>query len=420
MNKSRLKKQISAVGKLAALLLLQGILRCFKLLFAKRKLLFVTNQKIRTVTLGPTSQICIIGLFLWMGGVFVQSLRYHDIISSKEQEITRLESLNNFFEEEFSNVNEKLVKVSEYLISIHGESHQVKAVEVPSTLRTPKNIKEKDFSEGDKETYNQIKNVDDKINGIRSMALTRINKIESAIILTGLNIKKLPQKISNKNKSGAEIKEISLNKAGSVKGQGGPLVKAMDIENDGSLDSAMSLRNSGSENNLERHMAKLKFTSEIDYLMVLERLAEVMPLARPMKNYYISSGFGSRVDPLTGHSATHQGLDFVGPNKEKVLSPSVGKVILAGQFSDYGNAIVIDHGFGITTRYGHLSKVNVVEGQMVKKGDVIALQGNTGRSTGSHLHYEVRYKNTPLNPRKFLEAGDSLFNDEKITHHVNS
>jgi len=95
-------------------------------------------------------------------------------------------------------------------------------------------------------------------------------------------------------------------------------------------------------------------------------------------------------------------------------------VILAGKFSDYGTAIVIDHGFGITTRYGHLSQIKVQEGQVVKQGEVIALQGNTGRSTGSHLHYEVRYKDIPLNPRKFLEAGDILFNDEKAPSHVNS
>ena len=145
-----------------------------------------------------------------------------------------------------------------------------------------------------------------------------------------------------------------------------------------------------------------------------------MPLARPMKGYYISSGFGRRTDPVTHRKATHQGLDFVGKKNAEILSPSEGIVTLAGRYSDYGNAIVIDHGFGITTRYGHLSSVKVKKGQFVTKNQVIATQGSSGRSTGDHLHYEVRYKKTPLNPGKFLKAGDTLFNDKEKAKYVNS
>ncbi|MBL6664329.1 MAG: M23 family metallopeptidase [Rickettsiales bacterium] len=143
--------------------------------------------------------------------------------------------------------------------------------------------------------------------------------------------------------------------------------------------------------------------------MTLEKLVEIIPFAKPMKNYYISSGFGTRVDPITNRKARHRGLDFVGPSKEEVYSPSEGKVILAGRFNDYGKAVVIDHGYGITTRYGHLSAVNVKKGDIVKRGQLIALQGNTGRSTGSHLHYEVRYKKSPLNPYNFIQAGELLY-----------
>lgn len=90
--------------------------------------------------------------------------------------------------------------------------------------------------------------------------------------------------------------------------------------------------------------------------------------------------------------------------------------MLARWFSDYGNAIVIDHGNGITTRYGHLSKIKVFEGQRVKNGEVIGYQGNTGRSTGQHLHYEVRYRNIPLNPKRFIEAGQILINNNSPKH----
>ena len=169
---------------------------------------------------------------------------------------------------------------------------------------------------------------------------------------------------------------------------------------------------------IERQIEQAKFNSEIEYLMVLEKLTKALPLGQPMKNYYISSGFGTRVDPITHRHTPHRGLDFVGVSREKVISPSPGKVILARWFSDYGNAVVIDHGYGVTTRYGHLSKIKVSEGEKIKMGRVLGLQGSTGRSTGSHLHYEVRYRNVPLNPKRFLEAGEILINNENDIKHV--
>ena len=134
--------------------------------------------------------------------------------------------------------------------------------------------------------------------------------------------------------------------------------------------------------------------------MILEKLAQALPFNRPMKNYYISSTFGVRVDPITRQYHHHAGLDFVGASNEKIISPSSGKVILAGKFSDYGNAVVIDHGYGITTRYGHLSTIKVKQGDFVEQGQVIANQGNTGRSTGAHLHYEVMVNGHFVDPMR--------------------
>ena len=206
-----------------------------------------------------------------------------------------------------------------------------------------------------------------------------------------------------------------MNKEGELtKAQGGPLSEVPEIED------ALASSNLSNDDLLESRLEKVKFISEIDHLMLLEKLVNAIPLARPMKNYYVSSGFGKRVDPLTGRRAVHKGLDFVGVTHEKIISPSSGKVVLAGRFSDYGKAIVIDHGYGITTRYGHLHSVKVKPGQIVKKGEVIALQGSTGRSTGQHLHYEVRYKNTPLNPKRFLEAGDTLSSRKKTVNYADS
>lgn len=402
-----LKKKISALGKSFGVFLVKILVRFYKFIFTKRTILFVTNEKIRSITLGPVLQACLILFFVWIGNLFTQSMRYNEVIGAKADEISRLKSVNSYFEDEFDNMNEKLQKINEYLTSVTGGNHNVKASE--PEFKQPKNFKEDDLSRRDKNTLNQVKDATIQLSNIRSIAQARIKKIEGAIAITGLNVKKIPQK-----KSSAEVKEISLNgKKGIADRQGGPLLE------DNSLDSA--LRSSASdEDALERHLAKVKFTNEIDYLILLEKLAAVLPLAKPMKNYYISSGFGSRSDPITGRMAAHHGLDFVGVTREKIISPSAGKVILAGKFSDYGNAVVIDHGFGVTTRYGHLSVVKVQEGQIVKQGDVIALQGNSGRSTGPHLHYEVRYRNVPLNPKRFLEAGETLFNNDRTSKYATS
>ena len=98
----------------------------------------------------------------------------------------------------------------------------------------------------------------------------------------------------------------------------------------------------------------------------------------------------------------HQGLDLAAPHGNEVFSPSDGAVVFAGLEGGYGNVIVIDQGCGVKTRYGHLAKIMVKAGDKVKRGGLIAAVGNTGRSTGPHLHYEVRVNGIPQNPRKFI------------------
>ncbi len=391
--------------------ILKILIRFYKAVFAKKTILFIANKKIRTLTLGPLTQASLLVIMAFIGNLFVQSFQYNKVFLTKSDQINDLQSANEYFRKEIEDLNAKLSKVTEYLHAVTGSSQDVKAEEFK--FKKPKNFKEEDLSGQDGHTFKKIKDANQKFAHIQNITQNRIKKIENIISITGLNLNKMPQKIRHE-KSANLVKEISLNeKKHLAKGQGGP---SSDFN---SLEEIMSKKSQ--EEDLERHLEKVKFTSSIDYLIALEKVATSLPLARPMKNYYISSGFGSRSDPITGRSAKHQGLDFVGVSQEKIISPSVGKVILAGRYSDYGNAVVIDHGFGITTRYGHLSTIKVKNGQMVKKGEVIALQGSTGRSTGQHLHYEVRYKNMPLNPKKFLEAGEAL-NEEQNSRqqHANS
>ncbi len=144
-------------------------------------------------------------------------------------------------------------------------------------------------------------------------------------------------------------------------------------------------------------------------LMTLNSIVNTMPLAFPLASddYRETSGFGTRIDPFRGRLAYHSGVDLAGPEGTRVKVTNDGKVTHAGWFAAYGNEIDVDHGMGFATRYGHLSQILVKEGQVVKKGDVIGIQGSTGRSTGNHLHYEVRYNDQAINPANFLKAGET-------------
>jgi len=117
---------------------------------------------------------------------------------------------------------------------------------------------------------------------------------------------------------------------------------------------------------------------------------------------WVTSDFGQRLDPYTAERVMHAGLDIAAPHGKEVISPSDGTVVFAGLEGGYGNVLVIDHGYGIKTRYGHLAKITVKAGERIKRGQVVGAVGNTGRSTGPHLHYEVRVNGVSQNPRKFI------------------
>lgn len=116
----------------------------------------------------------------------------------------------------------------------------------------------------------------------------------------------------------------------------------------------------------------------------------------------VTGSFGERIDPFNGEGAFHSGVDISASYGQPIIAPADGIVEFADFMGGYGRAIVLDHGHGITTRYGHLSNFAVTTGQQVHRGDTIGYVGLSGRSTGPHLHYEVRINDTPVNPHKYL------------------
>jgi|TARA_B110000261_G_scaffold149598_1_gene176378 murein DD-endopeptidase MepM/ murein hydrolase activator NlpD len=131
-------------------------------------------------------------------------------------------------------------------------------------------------------------------------------------------------------------------------------------------------------------------------------LRETLPSLYPVAMPYNSSSYGWRMHPILGKRAFHEGIDFSAAHGEPIYATAGGIVVKAGWAGAYGNLVSINHGGGLQTRYAHISKILVKKGDIVKKEDLIAYVGNTGRSTGPHLHYEIRLKNRSLDPKQYL------------------
>ncbi len=157
-----------------------------------------------------------------------------------------------------------------------------------------------------------------------------------------------------------------------------------------------------------------KLATSLGRMDAMERALAAIPTAMPAAVMMMSSGFGYRSDPFTGGGAMHNGLDFKGPVGTPILAAAEGRVTSAGSQGGYGNAIEITHANGLLTRYAHLSGFNVAHGQKVARGVQIGRMGSTGRSTGSHLHFEVRLNGQAINPRKFLEANTDVLEIQAV------
>jgi len=192
----------------------------------------------------------------------------------------------------------------------------------------------------------------------------------------------------------------SLAPQDSIPGRGGPV-------------SSLPSR-SFTEDEFAKMMAKLSDQVELrtDQYGVLEALLiqnsanrKFLPTLEPIPDDWFSSNFGYRIDPFTGLRTFHEGIDFPAPRGTTIDAAASGKVIFAGVHPDYGKMVDIDHGNGLVTRYAHASELLVKEGDLVLRGQAIAKVGTTGRSTGPHLHYEVRLNGTPQNPARFFQPG---------------
>ncbi len=196
--------------------------------------------------------------------------------------------------------------------------------------------------------------------------------------------------------AGLSTEDLVNQMRASYNGQGGPLMP-------------ITMSSSGEEPDPEEIRAN-EVLAQLDLLNLRRMAAESLPFSMPLRtSYRLSSTFGYRSDPFNGGRRLHSGLDMAGAHGSPIYATADGVVSFAGRQSGYGNVVVLRHAMGFETRYAHMSRIRVQEGQRVSRGDQIGDMGSTGRSTGPHLHYEVRTGGTPRNPMTYITAGRNVF-----------
>jgi murein DD-endopeptidase MepM/ murein hydrolase activator NlpD len=205
-----------------------------------------------------------------------------------------------------------------------------------------------------------------------------VDMMEKTVAMTGLDVNKLLQTVSEDS------------------GEGGPFIPAPTAA-------------SGDEGEQKLLASVATLGDQVDRWEKLQFILRSLPLTAPIDSYYISSTYGARMDPFNGERAVHEGIDMVSKLRSEVLATAPGTVKFAGWKGGYGRVVEIDHGLGIVTRYAHLHAINVKVGDVVDYRQEIGKLGSSGRSSGPHVHFEVRYNGRPLDPMAFLKAGRYVF-----------
>jgi len=236
----------------------------------------------------------------------------------------------------------------------------------------------------------ESRRIQDYISNNLQLMATRLGELQGKV----LQLDSLGQRVSGlAGEKPAKLPENSLEKGG----QGGPFIP--EQMSAGELQQEIERLAAAIDDRAEALM-------ELEFQLLEKRVKErLLPTTLPVKNAHFGSPFGTRVDPIAGMRARHEGIDFVAPVGTPIVAAADGVVVVAEFHPDFGNMIDIDHGAGLISRYAHLSRLDVAAGRLIKRGDEVGAVGNTGRSTGPHLHFEVRMLGVAQNPALFLKQG---------------
>lgn len=301
----------------------------------------------------------------------------------REAKVTSAESRVSSYRGDLDKVAKDLERRQEFIEQVAQSS----LGELPKTAATGDTV-----SDSTNEAAQTVKKVSMSVPEAAGLARIEARQLAFVESLTRLADRRSEEAMASIRKLGLNPQTMlqSLSDKGA---QGGPLI-ALSTSASGAIDPRFE-----------------RLGVSLARMSLLERGLAGIPQFLPASLEYISSGFGYRSDPFTGAGAFHAGLDFKGPYGAPIYAAAKGVVSFAGIKSGYGNCLEIDHGNGLLTRYAHMSAYRAQIGQAVKPGDIIGAIGSSGRSTGPHLHFEVRIDDQAVNPRPFLEAATHVLEE---------
>lgn len=381
---------------------IQFIRHPLKALLGERRVIIISHAGVKDFPLSAKLQwvacAASVGFIMWVSYSTGSFLAYKNLIESKDEQITSATRENQKLGQQYAMLKRDIKKINdstagmddykEFVLSQYTDD-DVQMPETPASVvalapGTDPMMKRIEYLESQlKEAQESKKTL---VQAIRTRTQGRIDEIEQIIERAGLDTDVLKKTASRDSKfASSRNAPTTLSSARSRRNQGGPYLP--DDQQNFSQE--------------ERTLFQ-----DITDLGLLNDIFAVLPLADPLPGAEVTSDFGRRIDPFTRRFARHSGLDLAGNVGAKIHATAPGEVIFSDRQGAYGRMVEIDHGLGVTTRYGHLRTILVEDGQQVQTGDVIGIQGSSGRSSGPHLHYEVRYRDNAIDPMKFLKAKD--------------
>jgi murein DD-endopeptidase MepM/ murein hydrolase activator NlpD len=235
---------------------------------------------------------------------------------------------------------------------------------------------------------------DDRVQGHLNAMAVRLGELQAQLArLDGLG-----QRLARS--AGLKPQDLQGLEPGTIPGRGGAIAKTLPIRDYSVTEFAGILETlKGQLDGRAEQFGVLETALDRNFAR-----RQFMPSQKPVADGWYSSNFGYRIDPFTGQNTFHEGIDFPAETGTPIVAAAGGRVVAAGLHAQYGRMVEIDHGNGLITRYAHASQLNVRQGDVVVRGQRVATVGSTGRSTGPHLHFEVRLNGVPQNPARFLQA----------------
>ncbi|MRG73323.1 peptidoglycan DD-metalloendopeptidase family protein [Alphaproteobacteria bacterium HT1-32] len=431
-------------------------------LFPEREIILRTETRVRYLKVRPWFQktvvLFLIGLVSWAGFSSFQYYRHDRIVLAKEDEIARGNQAYRALLDEIANSQREIARISreldqndkraqQQLASTRTQAEQLEKQNISlkeklGSVKIELGRTERERSQvlNQREQLNsQLSALEQRLNGISNQKFSledNLNSVESELRrvtsernVARLELDRMQGQVKNLQTRLGEIHTSQLammtefserssekiDKLENLLAMTGVNVESMISRTDVPLGQGGPLVEIDLEKADEKQVLQASvqaFEYQMNRWDALNVVLSQLPMALPVKNGRLSSTYGKRKDPVTGRWAMHGGIDYAAYFKTPIYSTAAGKVSYAGWKSSFGKVVEIDHGFGITTRYAHMHKPLVETGETVAFGQAIGQMGSTGRSTGTHLHYEVLLDGVPQDPMRFIEAGRYVFKEQ--------